>query len=140
MTEYLTVIAYLFANNAPQSFTNEDEFGAMLGALAQQGTLSLTSGNSAYLDALAEKGKNITDGALDIEVPEQMLSVHVKALQLAAYAQTLKDELRPGEADPLGQIATLSKVQGFLNVMSSFMDEVHARMGDYGIEEIPLDI
>jgi hypothetical protein len=140
VTEYLTVIAYLFANNAPKPFTSEDELSSMLSSLAEQSALSLSSGNASYLDALAEKGKNIEEGAREVEVPESMLSVHVKALQLAAYAQTLKDELRPSDTDPLGQIAVLAKVQGFLNVVSSFTDEVHAKMGDYGIDEIPIDL
>ena len=76
----------------------------------------------------------------DIEVPEKMLDVHIKALKMAKYAKELKGELKPNQSDPLGQIAVLSKIQGFLGVVQSFSSEIHQKLGEYEITEIPLDI
>lgn len=137
--EYLTVMGYLFANYAPDTFQTEDELGKLILSISSQSTVALTSGNRAYLDALAERGKKLTDEALAIEVPETMIETHVQALRMAAYAQVLKDEVQPEANDPLSQIAALSRVQGFLGVVADFSQEVHAKMEEYGIAEIPIE-
>ena len=140
VVEYLTVMSYLLANNSPKSFQTEDELGSMLSTITDQSIISLTSGNTQYIDQLGDQGEKILEDTKDIEVPEKMLDVHVKALKMAKYAKQLKEELKPNQNDPIGQIAVLSKVQGFLGVASSFSDEVHQKLVEYNIEEIPLDI
>lgn len=138
--EYLTTMSYLIANNSPSDFNSEDEFSSMLGSFSDQSVIALASGNTQYLDSLSEKGQKILDETKDIEVPATMLDVHVKALKMAKYAQQLKTDLKPDSDDPLGQIATLSKLQGLLGVVADFSDEVHGALEKYDIEEIPLDI
>src|SRR3989344_6577229 len=133
--EYLTVMSYILANNSPKSFQTEDELGSMLGSLTDQSLLSITTGNTQYLDQISEQGDKILRDTKDIEVPEKMLDVHIKALKMAKYAKELKGELKPNQSDPLGQIAVLSKIQGFLGVVQSFSSEIHQKLGEYEITE-----
>ena len=52
-----------------------------------------------------------------------------------------KDEVKGDtEEDPLGKIASLSKVQGFLGVVADLTLEIYGRMGDLGITEIPINL
>ena len=138
--EYLTVMAYLLANNAPQTLQTQDDLGSMLTSLSNDSLAALLSGDMGVIDELSKRGEKILEELKDIEVPEKMLDVHVKALKMARYAVQLKDELKPTENDPLGQIATLSKAQGFLGSVVGFVDEVQKKLSDYGIEEIPLNL
>ncbi|MFZ2187301.1 MAG: hypothetical protein WAV46_01600 [Candidatus Moraniibacteriota bacterium] len=137
--EYLTVLAYLVANNSPKMFQTESDLGGLLNNLSTESISALASGNTQPLDDLSKKGEKILGELKDIEVPEKMVDVHVKALQMAKYAMQLKGELRPSDTDPLGQIAVLSKAQGFFGSITGLADEVQKKLADYGIEEIPLN-
>lgn len=141
VTEYLTIVSYIFANNSPEPFGSEDEFKDISTSLVDSALSSISFGNITQLNALAENGEKVLAQIYEVEVPEEMLDVHVKAIKLAKYATTLKGELAVDpEADPMKMIASLSKVQGFLNVVVSFTTEVQSKLSEYGISEIPLDI
>jgi hypothetical protein len=140
ITEYLTVIAYILANNSPKSFETEDELDLLSESFADDVIFALASGDISKLDDFAENGEKMLAQIYDVEVPEKMLDVHVKAIKLARYAASLRGEVSvdPDE-DPMKMIASLSKVQGFLNVAMSFSSEVMQKVDEYEINEIPLD-
>lgn len=139
--QYLTVMAYILANNSPKKFHTETDLSSMLTSFGAESLSAVTLGNDQYLDDLAKSGKKILDETKDIEVPEGMLDVHVKALKMAQYSIQLKDEVKGGSAeDPFGKIASLSKVQGFLGVAADFSQELFGRLNDLGISEIPINL
>ncbi len=140
--EYLTVMAYILANNSPRKFSEGSDFGSMISSVGVGSLTSMALGNSDALEDLAKKGEKTLKEIKDIEVPEGMLDVHAKAIKMAKYSMTLKDEVkdRGQQQDPLGQIESFSKIQGLLGVMSEFSQEVFSKMNDLGIEEIPLEL
>ena len=138
--EYLTVLAYLLANNSPGTFQSEEDLGGMLTNLSGDSISALLSGNMEHINMLSERGEKMLLELKEITVPEQMLDVHIKALQMAEYAIQLKSKLKPSQDDPLGQIAVLSQVQGLFGSVTVLMDEVHQKLVGYGIEEIPLNL
>ncbi len=140
--EYLTVMAYILANNSPKKFHTEDDLGSVLSSMGMDSLAAISLGNTNYLDDLAEKGEKTLKEIKGVEVPEGMLDVHVKAIKMAKYSVTLKEEVSKTDVqnDPLGQIASLSKVQGFLGVMSDFSQEIYGKMTDYDIKEIPIEL
>lgn len=140
--EYLTVMAYILANNSPRKFSAGNDLGAMISSIGMGSLTSMALGNSDALEDIAKKGEKTLKEIKDIEVPEGMLDVHAKAIKMAKYSMTLKDEVKEKgtQQDPLGQIASFSKIQGLLGVMSEFSQEVFAKMNDLGIEEIPIDL
>ena len=138
--EYLTVMSYLMANNSPKSFRTQNEFSGILGSMSTESFLAISTGNLHYINELSSKGDKVLEGAKDIEVPEAMLETHVKAIKIAKYSSQLKNELQPDPTDPLGQIATLSKVQGLIGVVSSFSQDISVKMTEYSIEQIPVSL
>lgn len=138
--EYLTVLAYLLANNSPGTFQSEEDLGGILTNLSGDSISALLSGNMEHINMLSERGEKMLLELKEITVPEQMLDVHIKALQMAEYAIQLKSKLKPSQDDPLGQIAVLSQVQGLFGSVTVLMDEVHQKLVGYGIEEIPLNL
>lgn len=139
--EYLTVMSYILANNSPKSFRTENELSQIISSIGIESLAAMSSGNLNYLGELAKKGEKTLDEISTVEVPEGMLDVHVKAIKMAKYAMHLNDKSKAGESvnDPLGQIANLSKIQGFLGVVQSFSDEVIQRMDELGIKGIPIE-
>lgn len=140
--EYLTVMAYVLANNSPKKFHTENDLTSVLTSFGTDSLAAVTLGNTSYLEDMAKKGEKTLKEIKDIEVPEGMLDVHVKAIKLAKYSMSLKDEVAQtnGNEDPLGKIASLSKVQGFLGVMSDFSQEIYGKMRDMDIKQIPIDL
>lgn len=139
--EYLTVMAYVLANNSPKKFQSENDLTSVISSLGTESLTAITLGNGKYLEELAKKGEKTLEEIKDIEVPEGMLDVHVKAIKMVKYSMQLKDEVKVGgEEDPLRKIASLSKVQGFLGVVSDFSQEVYGRLSDLGIKEIPVNL
>lgn len=139
--EYLTVMAYILANNSPKKFHSQNDLSSLLTSLGTDSLSAITLGNTKYLEDLSKKGEKILEETKEIEVPEGMLDVHVRAIKMAKYSITLKDEVsKTNPSDPLGQIASLSKLQGFFGVVSDFSQEIYSKMAEYGIKEIPIDL
>jgi Bacterial TSP3 repeat len=138
--EYLTVIAYIIANNSPREFQTEDDFSNMLTNITKDSVAELTSGNMNLLNQLSKHGEKIMEELKNIEVPEKMLDTHIKALKTAKYAIQLKEELGAAQNDPLGQIAALAKAQGFLGNITELVSEINKKLIDNGVEKIPLNL
>ncbi|MBP7060743.1 MAG: hypothetical protein KBA91_02075 [Candidatus Moranbacteria bacterium] len=138
--QYLTVISYILANNSPRTFHSETDFGSMMTTMGNDTLTAMISGNKQYLEEFSKRGEKTLKELKNIEVPEGMLEVHVKAVKMAKYSITLKDEASiNGVDDPLGQLAAIGKVQGFFGVVADFSQEVYSKLNEYGIESIPLD-
>ncbi|NTW29999.1 MAG: hypothetical protein HGA33_01840 [Candidatus Moranbacteria bacterium] len=141
IVEYLTTVSYIFANNSPKPFGSEEELESISDSLIDEAISSFSSGSLSRLQSFASNGESMLSEIEQVEVPEEMLDVHVKALKLAKYATSLKDEVAVSDVDdPVKTIRTLSKSQGFLNVVISFVADVQSKIEQYEIEEIPLDL
>ncbi|MFZ2299542.1 MAG: hypothetical protein WAW00_00190 [Candidatus Moraniibacteriota bacterium] len=138
--EYLTVLSYLVANNAPKSFQTEEELLGVFTGISSDFVGALSSGNIGQIDQLSKQGEKMLGELKDVEVPEKMLDVHVKALKMAEYIMQLKNELKSPQDDPLGQIAVLAKMQGLFGSAQELIGTIHQQLIEYGIEEIPLNL
>lgn len=143
IVEYLTSMAYIMANNSPSVFQTENELQSLASNVADQSNNALLLGDFSYILDLSKNGERMLEQVKEVEVPESMVDMHLKALQMAKYAVSLKDELvatKNNTDDPLKNIATLSKIQGFLNVSSVFASEFGAKLTSYGITTIPIEL
>jgi len=138
--EYLTILSYLVANNSPKNFQTQDDVRKILDDLSIESISGLISGNKNTLDDLSKRGEKMLEELKNIQVPEAMLDVHVKALQMAQYGVQLKQEIKPSDSnDPLGQIKVLSRVQGFFGSITSLATEMQQKLSDYNIQDIPFE-
>lgn len=138
--EYLTVVAYIIANNSPREFQTPDDLSNILTNLTKDSVAELASGNMDLLNQLSKHGEKIMEELKGVEVPEKMLDTHIKALKMAKYSMQLKEELNTAQNDPLKQITVLTKAQGVLTNSMEFINEVNKKLTDYGITEIPLNL
>jgi hypothetical protein len=143
IVEYLTSMAYIMANNSPSAFQTVDELQSLASDVADQSNNALLLGDFSYISDLSKNGERMLEQVKEVEVPEAMVDLHLKAIQMAKYSVALKDELvatKNNTDDPLKNIATLSKIQGFLSVSSVFASEFGAKLTSYGITTIPLEL
>jgi hypothetical protein len=138
--KYLTSMAYIFANNSPQKFSSETELGTSLDTLSTQVMGAFSSGNTEMIHVLAENGRHTLEEARDVEVPQSMLSFHIKALQLSQYAISLEDDVKTNTGDPLRDISSMMKIQSLLAASVSYIAELQQKMQEYGITDLPVSL
>ncbi|MDD5083888.1 MAG: hypothetical protein PHT88_03030 [Candidatus Moranbacteria bacterium] len=133
--EYTTALSYIFINNSPVSIQSDSDAENFASSMLGSSVTMLTGGNPAMLEEITKKGVMITEQLQNVTVPEHMLELHIKALRLAQYAMTFKDGIQSaGSADPLAQINTLAKVQGFISLFSGFASDMNAVLVKYDVQ------
>lgn len=138
--EYTTKVAYILASNSQEVFTTSKDMENIATTIVTNAMASIESGDSKYLKDLSEKGSKAIIELQGIEVPENMLESHKKALQLFQYASSLPDELTSFEKDPLANIVVLSKMQSILSLTSSFITQMNTSLKEIGIDDIPVNL
>ena len=107
--EYLTVMAYVLANNSPKKLQSESDLESLASSMGTSTLSAMALGDTDYLEDLAKKAEKSLKEIKDIEVPVGMVDVHLQAIKMTKYAMTFKDESKKVNVqnDPLGQIAVL---------------------------------
>lgn len=143
IVNYLTSMAYIIANNSPTTFQTEDQLKSISQDVVSQSNNALLLGDFSYIANISKNGEKILEQIREVEVPETMVEIHLKALRMAKYAVSLKDELvavQNNTEDPLQNIATLSKIQGFMNTSILFIGEFQGKLAEYKIDTVPFGL
>jgi len=131
---YMAAVYYIFSSNSPKPIaSNSDVLSAFNNTLIDVVT-SIGARQSKSLDDLQKSGAKIFDQMQQIEVPADLVDVHIKGLEFAQYAMLSKNTIAPNTDDPLLDLANLAKLEGFVESFSGFFDEVQTKFSDYGIE------
>lgn len=138
--EYITKVSYIMASNAPEIVTTTADVEKMATTAITETITAIENGDPKYLENLSEKGNRMLLELRDVEVPENMLESHKKAIQLFQYASSLPNELKSFDSDPLANIVVLSKMQGILSTISGFVTQISKDMKELGIDEIPVKL
>ncbi len=140
--EYLTLVSYILISNAPVQIRDTTSLQNFLVDSGNKMIMGMMSGNYSFLDSIEDRGKKALEEINKVEVPESMLGTHVKALQMVTFAANLKQVVKTSVSpqDPLGQMYSFSKLQGFLLSLDSFIKETQSNLSALGVENIPLDI
>jgi len=131
--DYLIAIYYILSSNSPQPITTASDLGNVVNNFSQTVIAAVSSGNSSSLSELAKSGEKILEQMKEMEVPEDLVELHLQALNFAQYASLLENDLNAKKDDPLGDIARLSKIQSFIGAVSNFSLQVEAKFLEYGI-------
>lgn len=141
-TQYLTAVGYIIVTNSPQSIGTEEDVSSFQNEiLSYVGEFSNdTSTIPEYFNDLADKGESMLDQLKDIEVPESLLEYHIKGLQLANYAISLKDQHKDTSEDPVSTAIYLSKGYNLLALTQSLFQETKAKIEELGIDNLPINL
>lgn len=139
--EYLTTMSYILMSNSPVTIRSEEDVPGLLTKGAQDLVVALTTGNFAMFEDIKAKSDKVLEEIQAVEVPENMIGTHAKAIQIVTLVSTLGGKMKAVDPtdDPIGQMLELSKLQGALFTMQNFLDESTEKMTEIGITNIPLD-
>lgn len=138
--EYLTILSYLVANNSPIALKNNGDLDFAASSLVSDIMSAFSTGNFSALLKNKGKAEAFLNNVKEIEVPENMVATHVKALQLALFSVGLADAFGKVNNDPMGQISLLSQVQGLLSFSTGLASDIQSEFKKLGIDLIPVDL
>jgi hypothetical protein len=142
-SQYLASVAYIMASatsSGGAQFTDESSVTNFVGNEIAAAATSYASGNYSLIEQWAKRGEEALESLREVEVPENMLDIHKQGPQIALYALSLKEVSEPDVNDPLETIANLSRMQGFLSLISNYQQTVSAKLSELDITEIPLEL
>jgi hypothetical protein len=132
-TDYIVAVYYILASNSPKPIHASDTMNSLADSITQEIVSAIEAQDSSQLSDLSVFGEKTLEQLKDIEVPEEMVEAHLKALRFAKYAIALKDSINPNETDPLSDIAQFSKIEGLLSELMSFSTDVGKKFTYYGL-------
>ena len=133
-TNYLTALIYIFSSNAPDPITSLSDAPNVILSIKNTIISAITNRNTAGIEKLSASQAKIIEQLKTLEVPENMVDLHIKALSLALYSDQLAKTLKPKDNDPLGDIASLAKVSGLVSAVSDFTLEAQAKFSENGLD------
>jgi len=131
--KYITSVSYILASNSPRPITSSTDVTSVMTSVIQSISTSISKQSSTYVNDLTGNAEKTLEQLKDIEVPEEFVDIHTKALQFAKYSVSLKDALNSTPDDPLSDLANLSKIEGFAESLDSFMTETQTKLDEYGL-------
>lgn len=134
--EYLSSIFYIMTNNLPHSIDSKDAIESFSSEILKMIPLAASGTGSTgfeYFIDLADKGAIILEKLNDLEVPQEMLEMHKKGIQLATYAISLKDKVKIDNSDPIASLISFSEVESLMVLVSDYVMETEARLSELGL-------
>ena len=132
-TDYAIALFYIFSSNSPTPITSSNDLTQVKNSFFQEINSAMLTRDSSKLEAISTSGEKITAQMKDMEVPEDLVDLHMKILQFLQYSIDLKKYFNPTQGDPLADVVNISKIENFINSMTSFIDEMQTKFTEYGI-------
>ncbi len=140
--EYITTISYIFVSNFPDGFFDKspDEFQTEILQNFSNFSQSLTQ--TTFFEEMAKNSIKAENQLIEVEVPEDMLELHMEGLYLLRYATNIYEngDYKNASSDITPMIAALAQMQGIITLGIQFEEKVQNKLNEYGIEKEFLDL
>jgi hypothetical protein len=130
---YISAVYYILSSNSPKPITSAQDITSVASSISQEVMSAIDSRDSSSLDDLSKSGDKMLEQLKEVEVPADLVDLHLKAMNFASLAQQMKSSLKPNAADPLSDIVSLSKLDAFVQSLSEFSDEAQTKFDQYGL-------
>ena len=121
---YLVELLDIFIGNIPAEIkTPDDVFGFYDDLMLKIEKLGSDNPNYEYFRTIGSKLEIVQDQLQVLEVPEDLLSMHIKLLEIIRGFLSLRDPALPSIEDPLGKLIILSKANTLGNATADLANE-----------------
>lgn len=131
--EYLSAMYYIMSSNSPDPITSGTDFGSIVESNMTRITQALSSRNASRVSGLKSSGEKIFEQAKAVEVPEELIDIHISALTFARSSIEMEKYIPANSADPIKDIQNLSQIEGLISSLMSFSYQIEEKMGEYGV-------
>ncbi len=132
---YIVAISYIIASNSPAPITSTMSLTDFATNIFNEVALAITTRSEAPLENLSASGQKILAQMKDVEVPEDLVNLHIEGMELAEYAIQIKDYVNVNSSDPLADIVNLSKLEGLASAAANFYSEVNDKFSQYNTDD-----
>ena len=130
---YIATVFYIFTSNSPTPITSSADITSTMTQTAEQIISAVSSQDPTALDNLSKSGEIILSQLKEVSVPADLVDLHIKALQYATYAASLKDMLKSNPDDPMSNVVNFSKIGTFVQSLSSFATDAQNKLDEYDV-------
>lgn len=134
LTNYMVAFYYILSSNSPTPITSNSDVLKTFNNTISNIALSISSRQSNILNDIQKSGEKMFSQLQEIEVPKELVGMHIKSLRFAQYATSLKSTIDTNVEDPLLDLSNLAKLTSFVSSLSGFYDEAQSKFAEYGIE------
>lgn len=131
---YIVAVYYILSSNSPEPITSDNTLSNIMESLTQDVISAVSDKNPESMQKLSKSGEKILEQMKEVEVPENLVDVHIKGLQFSRYAMELKNDIEITKSDPLSDLTNLTKIQAFLSSLMNYSNELQTEFGKYGLE------
>jgi len=140
--EYITTISYIFVSNFPEGFFDQSIESFQAEILQNFSNFSQSLSQLSFFEDIAKNSIKAESQLTEVEVPEDMLDLHMEGLYLLRYSINIYENgnYKNASTDITPMIATLAQMQGVLTLGIEFQDKLQAKLLEYNLEDIFLDL
>jgi Bacterial TSP3 repeat len=140
--EYLTETSYVFMSSFPDGFFERSVSVVQDELMSQLGSFSQSATDFKVFEGISENAIKAEVQLNEIDVPEDMLDIHLEGLYLLRYATSIyKDgDYKNVATDVTPMIAALAQMQGLIMEGIAFQEKIDQKLVEYEIDNIFLDI
>lgn len=131
--KYIASLYYVFASNSPQPITSSSDISKAISSTTESIIYAISKESPQAVRDLSVSGEKISEQLRELEVPEKLIDLHIKAIAYADNTKDLQTYIAPAINDPVKKLVNLGRLQGFIESLSSFSEEVNDRMDVYGV-------
>lgn len=132
--DYSVAVLYILASNSPEPLTSSNDISKVMDKTVEKLISAFEVGDPSRLADLSFSGEKALEQLKEIEVPEDMIEIQIKAIQYATYAKNLQGLIKKDPKDPIENLVNYSKIQSFLESFLGFFNEMEQKFDEYGIE------
>jgi hypothetical protein len=104
--EYLSAMYYIMSSNSPDPITSGTDFSSIIESNLSRMTQALTTRNASKVSTIKSSGEKIFEQAKEVEVPEELIDIHISALTFARSSIEMEKYIPANSADPIKDIQT----------------------------------
>ena len=130
--DYIIAVFYILSSNSPEPLTSSSNITSVASQVSQKIIDALTSRNKQPIEDLSQSGEKVLAQLKDLEVPQDLVDIDFKALKFAELAKDMEQYINPTK-DPLTDIAHLSQINGLLENLLLFSQDVQTKFSEYGV-------
>lgn len=122
---YMNKAGYILASNLPGTMTSEADLKSIVSDFQSHlATLSTTNPDNKYFADLGDRLELFSNQMMELEVPENMLPLHIKFMRLVQGFLSLRENESSSNisTDPVSYLVTLNKIQDLINLFIDFND------------------
>lgn len=131
--KYIASIYYIFASNSPQPITSSSDISKAISSTTESIIYAISKESPQAVRDLSLSGEKISEQLKEVDVPEKLVDLHIKALTYAEHTKLLQKYISPATGDPVKKLVNLGKLQGFIESLGAFSEDVNNRMDEYGV-------